>query len=371
MPVRATCATIEGMPTRVIAGRYQLDQRLGRGGMAEVWRGIDRVLGRRVAVKTVSLGHPGDPALQERLRREAVATAALEHPDIVTVHDTGVDGDTAYIVMERLRGQDLAATLRSGPLPLAEALRIGSRVAGALAAAHAVGIVHRDVKPANILVDGDKVTVVDFGIAAFEYQTAASLAAPGTTLGTAEYMAPEQARAETATRSTDMYAFGCLLTALVTGRTPFVGGRAGSVLHHHVYIEPPRLSSLHDGVPAELDRLVAALLAKDPDRRPSATEAAATLRRLADLAAGGAPAHPRAPGAGPAAPRHGDARAVALHHGDFPAVAHHHGGAPAVAPEAVTDPTAVRDAVAVPPTEAHRTPGPAADPQQELSPPPQ
>ncbi|WP_341359860.1 serine/threonine-protein kinase [Georgenia sp. M64] len=332
------------MSTRVIAGRYQLDQRLGRGGMAEVWRGIDRVLGRRVAVKTVSLADATDPTLAERLRREAVATAALEHPDIVTVHDAGVDGDTAYIVMERLRGQDLAATLRGGPLPLGEALRIGSRVAGALAAAHGAGIVHRDVKPANILVDGEKVTVVDFGIAAFEYQTAASLAAPGTTLGTAEYMAPEQARAEsTATRSTDMYAFGCLLTAMVTGRPPFVASRAGSVLHHHVYIEPPRLSSLRDGVPAELDQLVAELLAKDPDRRPTATETAEVLAALAAAAAPGSE-----PDDGPST------LPVAVPNGFT--------DAPTMAPDAVAGPTMAPDAVAGPTT------GSDGRPQEHLEP---
>ncbi|WP_170175239.1 serine/threonine-protein kinase [Georgenia muralis] len=334
------------MSTRVIAGRYQLDQRLGRGGMAEVWRGIDRVLGRRVAVKTVSLADATDPTLEERLRREAVATAALEHPDIVTVHDAGVDGDTAYIVMERLRGQDLAATLRSGPLPLGEALRVGSRVAGALAAAHEVGIVHRDVKPANILVDGEKVTVVDFGIAAFEYQTAASLAAPGTTLGTAEYMAPEQARAEaTATRNTDMYAFGCLLTAMATGRPPFVASRAGSVLHHHVYIEPPRLSSLLEGVPAGLDQLVAELLAKDPDRRPSATE---TAEVLAALAAAAAP-----PGSGT---DDGPSRLLGATRDGF-------SDAPTMAPDAVAGPTMAPDAVAGPTTGSD-----AVRPQEHLGP---
>ncbi|MFH5821156.1 serine/threonine-protein kinase [Georgenia sp. AZ-5] len=269
------------MPKRVLAQRYELDHRLARGGMAEVWRGIDLVLARRVAVKTVSLTDAADPTLGERMHREAVATAALEHPDIVTVYDAGVDGDTAYIVMERLRGRDLAAVLRDGPLPLGEALRIASRVAGALAAAHASGVVHRDVKPANILVDGDRVMVVDFGIAAFEYQSVASLAEPGTTQGTAEYMAPEQARAESATRSTDMYSFGCLLTALVAGRPPFTGRRPDAILHQHVFVEAPRLGRLSPGVPEELDRLVGDLLAKDPDRRPSAEEAAEMLTDLA------------------------------------------------------------------------------------------
>ncbi|MFD1505778.1 serine/threonine protein kinase [Georgenia yuyongxinii] len=281
------------MPKRVLGDRYELDRRLGRGGMAEVWRGIDRVLARRVAVKTFSLADAADPALSDMVNREAIATAALEHPDIVTVHDAGVDGDTAYIVMERLRGRDLAAVLSDGPLPLAEALRIAGRVAGALAAAHAVGIVHRDVKPANILIDDSRVMVVDFGIAAFEYQPVTSLAEEGTTHGTAEYMAPEQARAESATRSTDMYSFGCLLTALIAGRPPFTGARPEAILHQHVFIDPPRLAQLSPGVPEALDVLVSMLLAKDPDGRPSAetvvevlTEVAA---RLTGEAAGMAP----------------------------------------------------------------------------------
>ncbi|WP_127125136.1 serine/threonine-protein kinase [Georgenia sp. SYP-B2076] len=278
------------MPPTILADRYELDRRLGRGGMAEVWRGIDLVLGRRVAVKVVDVGAVSDPTLGDRLRREAVATAALEHPDIVTVHDAGVDGDIAYIVMERLRGRDLAAVLQDGPLRVDEALRIAGRVAGALTAAHAAGIVHRDVKPANILVDGDKVTVVDFGIAAFEYQSASSLTAPGTTLGTAEYMAPEQARAESVTRSTDMYAFGCLLTTLVAGQPPFTGEVPVAILHQHAYIEAPRLKKFCPDAPDELDRLVAGLLAKDPDARPSATEVQEVLGELTERFGAGLPA---------------------------------------------------------------------------------
>ncbi|GAA4288140.1 serine/threonine-protein kinase [Georgenia daeguensis] len=267
--------------TVVLAARYELDRRLGRGGMAEVWRGRDLVLGRRIAVKTVSVTDATDVSLGDRLRREAVSTAALDHPDIVTVHDAGVDGDTAFLVMELVAGRNLAAVLADGPLPLAEAVRIGGRVAGALAAAHAAGIVHRDIKPANIIVNGDKVTVVDFGIAAIEFQAVTSLTAPGTTLGTAEYMAPEQARAEPATSGTDMYSFGCLLTALVAGRPPFTAELPVAVLHHHAYIQPPRLRSLRPDVPDELDALVGDLLDKDPAARPTATEAHERLARLA------------------------------------------------------------------------------------------
>jgi serine/threonine-protein kinase len=268
--------------TVVLAARYELDRRLGRGGMAEVWRGRDLVLGRRIAVKTVSVTDATDVSLGDRLRREAVATAALDHPDIVTVHDAGVDGDTAFLVMELVAGRNLAAALADGALPLAEAVRIGGRVAGALAAAHAAGIVHRDIKPANIIVNGEKVTVVDFGIAAIEFQAVTSLTAPGTTLGTAEYMAPEQARAEPATSGTDMYSFGCLLTALVAGRPPFTAELPMAVLHHHAYIQPPRLRSLRPDVPEELDALVGALLEKDPAARPTATEAHEWLARIAE-----------------------------------------------------------------------------------------
>ncbi|MCK6210706.1 protein kinase [Georgenia sp. EYE_87] len=268
--------------TVVLAARYELDRRLGRGGMAEVWRGRDLVLGRRIAVKTVSVTDATDVTLGDRLRREAVATAALDHPDIVTVHDAGVDGDTAFLVMELVAGRNLAAVLADGALPLAEAVRIGGRVAGALAAAHASGIVHRDIKPANIIVKGDKVTVVDFGIAAIEFQAVTSLTAPGTTLGTAEYMAPEQARAEPATSGTDMYSFGCLLTALVAGRPPFTAEQPVAVLHHHAFIQPPRLRRLRPDVPEELDALVGALLDKDPAARPTATEAHVRLARIAE-----------------------------------------------------------------------------------------
>ena len=161
------------MSASLLAGRYELGRPIGRGGMAEVWEARDSVLGRTVAVKTVNLAAAHDPTLGERLRREAVATAALTHPGVVTVYDAGVDGDTAFLVMELLEGRDLAAVLRDGPLPVSQAVRVGEQVAGALAAAHAAGIVHRDVKPGNVLLDGEKVTVVDFGIAAVEQDAGA------------------------------------------------------------------------------------------------------------------------------------------------------------------------------------------------------
>ncbi|WP_341359116.1 serine/threonine-protein kinase [Georgenia sp. M64] len=270
------------MENVVLAGRYELRRPLGRGGMAEVWEARDLVLGRSVAVKTVDLDTAGDPTLGDRLRREAVATAALDHPDVVTVYDAGVDGDTAYLVMELLGGHNLAAVLQEGPLTEPDAIRVGSRIAGALAVAHAAGIVHRDIKPANILLDGDKVTVVDFGIAAVEHAAAAALTGPGTTLGTAEYMAPEQARAEPVTAAADMYSLGCLLTTLLAGRPPFTGDSPIAVLHQHVAEPAPRLKDLAPGVAIEVDDLVTALLEKDPAGRPTAVQAHELLAGLAE-----------------------------------------------------------------------------------------
>ncbi|GAA4416110.1 hypothetical protein GCM10023169_03090 [Georgenia halophila] len=271
------------MATTVLADRYELDQRLGSGGMAEVWRGRDLRLGRRVAVKTVRLSDGADVGLLDQVRREAVATAALEHPGIVRVYDAGVTEDVAFLVMEYLRGRTLASYIRDRPLEVAHTVYIGARVAAALSAAHGAGIVHRDIKPANIVLDGEHVTLVDFGIAAVEHQTVASLSAPGTTLGTAEYMAPEQARAEPVSRATDMYAFGCLITATLAGRPPFRAAQPEDLLHRHAYVQPPRLASQRPDVPGELDELVWQLLAKEPDERPSAGEAHTVLARMAGL----------------------------------------------------------------------------------------
>ncbi len=262
----------------ILAGRYELVRRIGRGGMGQVWEGRDLVLGRRVAVKVVHLDTAGDTTAATRFRREAVATAALSHPSIVTVHDAGTDDGTAYLVMEFVDGEDLARRLRrSGPLPVPEAVRIGEQVAEALAAAHAVGVVHRDIKPANVLVEGPHVTVVDFGVAALTRSGGAPLTAPGTTVGTAEYMAPEQATAEAITPAVDVYSLGCLLTALLTGRPPFADGHTVAILRAQVEDTPPTPSASRPEVPAALDRLLADMLAKNPLDRPDAATVATTL----------------------------------------------------------------------------------------------
>lgn len=287
----------------ILAGRYDLVRPLGRGGMGQVWEARDTVLDRRVAVKTVHIG-ASDLTLAARFRREAVATAALTHPNIVTVHDAGLvpdddgAGTTAFLVMEFLPGRDLAATLRErGALPVPEALHVGERVADALAAAHAIGVVHRDVKPANVLLDGARVTVVDFGIAALARSAETALTAPGSTLGTAEYMAPEQASGAPVSPAADVYSLGCLLFALLTGTPPITAEHPVAVLRGHVDDAAPSLAERLPGAPAGLVRLVDAMLAKDPAARPRAGEVSDALADL--LGAGGAAALGVAPVAGP------------------------------------------------------------------------
>lgn len=270
----------------ILAGRYELTRLIGRGGMGQVWEGRDPVLGRRVAVKTVHLGPSADPTVADRFRREAVATAALSHPDIVTVYDAGVEeagsaGSTAFMVMEFVDGPDLARAVRErGPLLLAEALRVGEHVAGVLAAAHAIGVVHRDVKPANVLLAGTGVKVVDFGIAALTKSAEPTLTAPGTTLGTAEYISPEQAMAMQVTPAADVYSLGCLLVALLTGQPPFTGAHPVAILRQHVEAAPPRLTERLPDAPPGLELLVAAMLAKDPRTRPDAHRVHDTLAGL-------------------------------------------------------------------------------------------
>jgi serine/threonine protein kinase len=277
----------------ILSGRYELLTRLGRGGMGQVWESRDLLLGRKVAIKTIHLESQDDLSPADRFRREAVATAALNHPSIVTVHDTGVEDGTAFLVMELVGGQDLARTLRErGALPLAEVARIGGSVAAALTAAHAIGVVHRDIKPANVLLDGDRVKVVDFGIAMLTRSASTSLTAPGTALGTAEYMSPEQATSGPITPASDVYSLGCLLTALLTGRPPFTGEHPLAVLNRQVQADPDPLRLARPDAPAELEHLVATMLAKDPASRPSAADVRA---RLASLHAPGPTPHAGAP----------------------------------------------------------------------------
>ena len=244
---------------------------VGRGGIGRVWAARDVRAGRDVAVKTVPAARGG----ADLLLREAALTASIDHPRVVGVHDYGREGETGYLVMDLLDGPDLGSVLAEGPVPATEALRITADVADALDAAHRAGVVHGDVKPANVVLRDDDVVLVDFGAAAAAHDDGGPV-----TFGTASYMAPEQATSAPLTPATDVYALGCLLTATLTGRPPFTGDSPTEVLHHQVRAEPPRLAELAPGLPPELDTLVGTMLAKEPHRRGSAAEVRAALRRM-------------------------------------------------------------------------------------------
>ena len=271
------------MAHRLLADRYRLESEIGAGGMGRVWRAQDVRLDREVAVKTVDLAGATDPAVAERFRREIILTAKLASPYTVTVFDGGLDGRTAYLVMELLRGESLAdAIARRGPLGLGQTLDVARQVVLGLAAAHAVGLVHRDIKPANVMLGGSGVKLLDFGIAQLTGQADAHLTQPSVTIGTAAYMSPEQAAGRRVEAATDLYALGCLIMTMYTGRPPFDGDQPVLVAADQINATPPRLRSRRADAPPGLDELVARLLAKNPLERP---DTAATLQALDQLRA--------------------------------------------------------------------------------------
>ncbi len=271
------------MAGQLLAGRYRLENEIGAGGMGRVWRARDVRLDREVAVKTVDLARVSDPSIAGRFQREIVLTAKLTSPHTVTVFDGGVDGGTAYLVMELLHGESLADTIaRSGPLSLAQTLDVARQVTLGLSAAHAIGLVHRDIKPANVMRSGGRVKLLDFGIAQLTGQADPHLTAPSMTIGTAAYMSPEQASGRPVDASTDLYALGCLIMTMMTGRPPFDGDQAVMVASSQINEMPPRLLSRRPDAPQALDALVGRLLAKNPAERPD-TEA--VLRALDQIAA--------------------------------------------------------------------------------------
>ncbi|TDE97445.1 serine/threonine protein kinase [Occultella glacieicola] len=254
----------------LLAGRYELLSRIGHGGMGQVWRAHDRELRRDVAVKTVDISSDGASGVAERFRREAVASAALSHPNIVTVFDGGTDGAIAYLVMALLHGRTAAELLaEGGPLPLERALDLTEQAAAGVGAAHRVGIVHRDLKPANLFVEGDVVRVLDFGIAQLIGHQGETLTAADAVMGTASYLAPEQARGDRATERSDVYALGCVLYALLTGRAPYTSEHPIGLLHQHLEAPVPLVGDLRPDVPPAVQDLVARMMAKEPGERPS------------------------------------------------------------------------------------------------------
>jgi eukaryotic-like serine/threonine-protein kinase len=279
--------------TRVLNDRYEMDQTLGEGGMARVYRGTDRVLGRTVAIKVLSGKYAGDESFVTRFRREAQAAAGLNHPHVVSVFDTGDDGDRHYIVMEYVEGETLKDILRSeGRLPSQRAVAIGADVATALETAHEKGLVHRDVKPGNVMLDREgRVKVMDFGIARAAADD--TLTQTGLVLGTASYLSPEQAQGLPVDARSDVYSLGCVLYEMLTGRPPFEADSPVSIAYQHVNEEPRPPSELEPSVPPALDAAVVRALAKDPaDRFPTAGAFRSAIE--ASAAEGGAATEPMA-----------------------------------------------------------------------------
>nr|WP_143622227.1 protein kinase [Streptomyces alkaliphilus] len=272
----------------VLDGRYRIGQRLGEGGMGAVFEADDLRLERRVAVKVMSgVSLRRDPRAKERFDREAKVLAGLTSPYIVTVHDAGEaavdDGTVLYLVMERLHGRSLEQVLEGGrPVRPAEVALWGEQICRGLAVAHRAGVVHRDLKPANVMVCADGlVRVLDFGIAAVLADSGdhARLTFTGLVVGTPAYMAPEQIESGGYEARSDLYALGCMLYALLTGRPPFRADALYALMRQQMLDTPEPPSALRPGLPAEWDELVLALLAKRPDARPTGAAAVADLLR--------------------------------------------------------------------------------------------
>ncbi|KRD40722.1 serine/threonine protein kinase [Oerskovia sp. Root918] len=292
---------------RVLAGRYEVGELIGRGGMAEVHIGHDTRLGRTVAIKILRSDLARDPSFLARFRREAQAAAALNHPAIVAVYDTGEDthtepgGGTAhvpFIVMEYVEGHTVRDILGDGQaVPIDEAIEITAGVLSGLEYSHHAGIVHRDIKPANVMITPTgAVKVMDFGIARAVADSAATMTQTHAVIGTAQYLSPEQARGETVDARSDIYSTGCLLFELLTGRPPFIGDSPVAVAYQHVREAPAKPSDLAPDVPEVLDRITLKALAKERTARYSS--AAEFRNDLENAVRGG---HITAPAIGAAA----------------------------------------------------------------------
>ena len=251
----------------VLLDRYEVGRLLGAGGMAEVFEGRDRLLARRVAIKVLQAQFVRDPSFLIRFKREAQAAASLSHPNIVGVYDTGSEDGTHFIVMEYVDGRTLKEVIRAeGPLYPERAAEICGDVCSALAAAHARGLIHRDIKPGNVMLTPDgKVKVMDFGIA--RATTSETITQTAAVVGTAQYISPEQAQGQTVDYRSDLYSVGCCLYEMLTGTVPFTGATPVAIAYRHVREDPTPPRMLNADVPRPLEAICLKAMAKLPDNR--------------------------------------------------------------------------------------------------------
>jgi beta-lactam-binding protein with PASTA domain/tRNA A-37 threonylcarbamoyl transferase component Bud32 len=267
----------------VFSDRYELVEHIARGGMAQVYLAQDLLLDRPVAIKVLFPELSVDPSFVQRFRREAQAAANLAHPNIVAIYDWGQGEHTYFIVMEYVDGSTLSSIIRQAPIGVGRAALVGADVASALEFAHRRGVIHRDVKPGNVLIDhSGQVKVTDFGIAR-AVGAREGLTQTGAVMGTATYFSPEQAQGYPVDARSDVYALGVVLYEMVAGRPPFAGDNPVAIAYKHVKEEPERLASIQPAVPPDFEAIVAKAMAKDPeDRYPSAEELRLDLMRFHD-----------------------------------------------------------------------------------------
>jgi Protein kinase domain len=326
------------LPGAEIAG-CRIEAVAGRGGMGIVYRATQLSLGRPVAVKLIAPDRAGDPGFRERFERESRVAAAIDHPNVIPVYAAGEESGHLYLVMRYVKGIDLQGLLaREHRLPAARVAAIGVQVGAALDAAHAVGLVHRDVKPANVLLSGEHAYLADFGLSQV-MGSDTRLTSTGQWIGTVDFMAPEQFSGGEVDARADVYALGCVLYDALTGEVPYPRGTVPATMLAHMHDDPPRPTEVVDDLPSGFDRVIDRALAKDPERRyPSAGD----LGRAALAAAEGRPVteSERTVARGAAAPSQRDGN----------------GREPALPPQALNGHTAVT--AVVPPARERTTPKP-------------
>ena len=287
------------LSNKVISGRYQLTKLIGSGGMADVYVAHDSILGRKVAIKVLNEELAANKKFSQRFKQEAKSASSMDHPNIVQVLDAGETTETdengvkhtyAFLVMEYVDGLELSKLVARGPLKVPEAIRVTKELLSAVEFAHNKGIVHRDIKPDNIMLTrAGKVKVLDFGIARAVAETFDDIATTTSILGTAAYFSPEQAQGQKVDIRTDIYAIGIVLFEMLTGKIPFTGDTAVAVAHQHIHAHPPAPSSINPKVSLALDQVVFTALAKDKADRFQTTAEFGRELRLAEAAKATAP----------------------------------------------------------------------------------